>query len=130
MKYLAILPAIIVIAACTLDPDPAEGPTGAELYATYCAGCHGADATGGDMVGTTRAANLTTLAARHDGTFPAAYVMSTIDGYAREETHGPMPVFGELLGGEMGMWEDANGTPTPTPLALIRLAEYLEGLQA
>ena len=76
------------------------------------------------------APDLTTLAARHGGVFPTAYVMSTIDGLSREQTHDPMPIFGRILDeSDMEVWVDPNGTPTPTPGALIRLAEYLEGVQ-
>ncbi len=131
MKYLAILPIVALLAACTYEmmSEADEGPGGAALYDSYCAGCHGAGAKGGDVVGGKRVPDLTTLSARHGGDFPAAYVMSTIDGYARDDTHGPMPEFGALLGGETEIWEDADGIPTPTPATLVRLSEYLESVQ-
>ncbi len=75
------------------------------------------------------APNLTTLAARNGGVFPATYIMSKIDGFSRDATHGAMPEFGPLLSGETEIWVDENGVETPTPTALVRLAEYLEGLQ-
>jgi len=100
--------------------------SGAEIFAANCASCHGADAKGGALPG---APDLTTLAARHSGTFPTRYVMSTIDGYAKADTHGPMPEFGAILESEMEIWVDEDGIETPTPVALIRLAEYLEGVQ-
>lgn len=134
--FIALAPVALLLAGCdesALAPGSAsgagpDGPTGATLYADYCASCHGDDVRGGTG-GATRAADLTVLSKNNGGAFPAAYVMSTIDGYAREETHGPMPIFGELLGGELAVWEDEAGTPTPTPVALIRLADYLESLQ-
>ncbi len=123
MKPLIALAAVAMAAACTAPPEP----SGAELFAQNCAQCHGTDAKGGAMA---NAPDLTTLATRHGGTFPAEYVMSTIDGLSRENTHDPMPVFGKVLErSDMEVWVDENGTPTPTPGALIRLAEYLEGLQ-
>lgn len=113
------------LAACT--PPPA---TGAQLYGEYCAGCHGVDARGTGMkIDGHAPPDLTTLAARHGGAFPTEYVMSTIDGYARDETHGPMPIFGALLEDPVETWTDPDGTPTPTPRALIQLAAYIEGLQ-
>ncbi len=122
MKRLP-LAAALALAACS---QPAE-QTGAQLFAENCAQCHGADARGQAML---NAPDLTTLAQRHGGKFPTAYVMSTIDGLNRENTHGPMPVFGKILAeSDMEVWVDDNGTPTPTPGALIRLAEYLEGVQ-
>lgn len=123
MKPLYPLAALLLAAACT-EPEP---PTGAALFQQNCAQCHGTDARGGAMPG---APDLTTLAARHSGKFPAEYVMSTIDGLTRENTHDPMPIFGKILEqSDMEVWTDPNGTPTPTPGALIRLAEYLEGVQ-
>lgn len=119
----AILPVLaLALAAC--EPAP---QTGADLFAANCAVCHGADAKGGGLAA---APDLTGLSKRHGGTFPTTYVMSTIDGYARDDTHGPMPEFGVLLEGEREVWTDPNGVPTPTPSALLMLASYLEGLQS
>lgn len=114
---------VLALAGCVEEPT-----TGAGLYSEYCASCHGVDAKGGPNI-EPPAPDLTTLAKRHGGAYPAVYVMSTIDGYAREATHGPMPIFGELLEGEIETWVDPKGTPTPTPVALILLNEYLEGQQ-
>ncbi|MCK8464347.1 cytochrome c [Aliiroseovarius sp. S1339] len=99
--------------------------TGEQIFAENCAACHGADAKGGVMA---EAPDLTTLTARHGGNFPASYVMSTIDGYAKG-TRGPMPEFGAHLESEMEVWVDEKGVQTPTPGALVRLAEYLESVQ-
>lgn len=100
--------------------------TGAQIYAEHCAACHGADAKGGVAFG---APDLTTLTMRHNGKFPARYVMSTIDGYAQGSHRGPMPEFGAYLESEMEVWVDEKGVQTPTPGALVRLAEYLESVQ-
>ncbi|WP_371171276.1 c-type cytochrome [Aliiroseovarius sp. 2305UL8-7] len=100
--------------------------TGEQIFAENCAACHGEDAKGGVMEG---APDLTTLTKRHGGKFPARYVMSTIDGYAQGATRGPMPEFGAHVESEMEVWVDENGVMTPTPAALVRLAEYLESVQ-
>ncbi|MCK0171972.1 cytochrome c [Aliiroseovarius sp. S1123] len=100
--------------------------TGAEIYAENCAACHGDDAKGGVYPS---APGLTKLTAKHGGTFPTRYVMSTIDGYAKGTQRGPMPEFGALLDSEMEVWVDEKGVMTPTPAALVRLAEYLESVQ-
>ncbi|NDW54002.1 cytochrome c [Aliiroseovarius sp. PrR006] len=100
--------------------------TGAEIYAENCAACHGDDAKGGVYPS---APGLTTLTATHGGTFPTRHVMSTIDGYAKGTQRGPMPEFGALLDSEMEVWVDEKGVMTPTPAALVRLAEYLESVQ-
>ena len=100
--------------------------TGAEIYAENCASCHGDDAKGGIYPS---APGLTKLTAKHGGTFPTRHVMSTIDGYAKGTQRGPMPEFGALLDSEMEVWVDEKGVMTPTPAALVRLAEYLESVQ-
>lgn len=115
--------AALGLAGCEQEPQ-----TGSGLYAEYCASCHGVDARGGPEIDPP-APDLTTLSAKHGGVFPAAYVMSTIDGYARDATHGPMPIFGDLLDGEVETWVDPEGVPTPTPVSLMLLNEYLEGQQ-
>jgi len=131
MPFRAIIPALALcalLAACTTDA-PEPEPTGEGLYADYCAACHGADARGGPAIEGRRPPDLTRLAARHGGRYPAVYVMSTIDGYAREAIHGPMPIFGELIDSPVETWTDPDGIPTPTPRALMLLNAYLEGLQ-
>ncbi len=116
--------ACLALAACS-----DEVTTGAGLYADNCAACHGPDARGGtELFDGKLPPDLTTLAARN-GSFPTVYVMSTIDGYNRAATHGPMPIFGELLDGPTANWADPDGGVTPTPTALIQLAAYLESLQ-
>lgn len=122
---LALGLSALALTGCSEEP----ALTGRGLYADYCAGCHGADAKGGPPVAGKTPPDLTTLARRHGGTFPAEYVMSTIDGLAREKTHGPMPIFGRLIESPIETWIAPDGTPTPTPEALILLAEYLEDRQ-
>ncbi|MEJ2020762.1 MAG: cytochrome c [Maritimibacter sp.] len=116
--------ACLALAACAN-----EVTRGAGLYADSCAACHGADGRGGgEAFDGTLPPDLTTLAKREGG-FPTIYVMSTIDGYSRAATHGPMPVFGALLDSPIVNWAGPDGEVTPTPIALIQLAAYLESLQ-
>ncbi len=137
LRTALIIPALtltLTLAACEQDGIfPARSnqidvtdETGAQIFAENCALCHGADAKGGAMAD---APDLTTLTARHGGKFPARYVMSTIDGYAQGTHRGPMPEFGAYLESEMEVWVDEKGVQTPTPGALVRLAEYLESVQ-
>lgn len=124
--HFAGLAALAALAACDT---PAPEPSGAALFAEHCAGCHGADASGGPRVDGKRPPDLTRLAQRHGGRYPAVYVLSTIDGYARARTHGPMPEFGALIDSPVETWTDPDGILTPTPRALMLLGAYLEGLQ-
>lgn len=128
-KILWGLPLMLAVLGCEMAGLPGPSGSGAELYADYCASCHGADARGGAPEAGRTPPDLTTLAVRHDGRFPMTYAMSTIDGYARDDTHGPMPRFGDLIESRTVTWVDETGTPTPTPEALLRLANYLEGVQ-
>lgn len=125
MRKRAVVLAFLALAACEEEP-----LTGAGLYAAYCASCHGVDARGGAELADGKVApDLTVLSKNNRGVFPAEYVMSTIDGYAREKTHGVMPIFGSLIDGPVETWVDSKGVPTPTPRSLILLNEYLTGQQ-
>jgi mono/diheme cytochrome c family protein len=81
------------------DTAAASAMDGAELYRTYCASCHGAEATGnGPAARALRhaPANLTLIAKKNGGTFPAARVKRIIEGWDIE-SHGDreMPVWGD-----------------------------------
>ena len=76
------------------DVDP-----GKTAYLSSCAPCHGADARGFGtlaMVFKLQPPNLTTLAKRNDGEFPARAVNEIIDGLKFVEAHGTrdMPIWG------------------------------------
>lgn len=121
-----------LIAACTPNdmPEPADGRA---LFVENCAICHGADAKGtGPMAADLAKAppDLTRIAARNGGSFPAVRVMSTIDGYTRAAPAGPnMPEFGALLEGDLVPFDTGDGVMTPTPRKLVALVEYLESVQ-
>lgn len=122
--------ALPVLGACV---DAKDSPsTGAEDYAVYCAGCHGATGKGdGDAAaGLSRApADLTTLARKNGGAFPTTKVMAQIWGYAGAKGRGIMPDFGPMLEGNMVPYDGGDGIESPTPIRLVELAEYLKGLQ-
>ncbi len=71
--------------------------SGKEMYNAYCASCHGADGKGDGPAAPALKApptNLTALAAKTGGTFPAAHVAAVIQGGAMTPAHGSkeMPV--------------------------------------
>lgn len=113
--------AAVALAACV--PQVPEVSGRADFQA-LCAGCHGADATGGEV-----AVDLTRVAARDGGRFDHARVMSHIDGYTRTDTGEVMPDFGALLGGEMVLVDLGDGVLTPTPARLFALSQYIEAIQ-
>jgi mono/diheme cytochrome c family protein len=77
-------------------------PSGSELFARHCQGCHGHDGEGG---GPTAAAmqitppNLRTLRMRNGGTFPRDEVTAYIDGRRTPMAHmmRQMPVWGDVF---------------------------------
>ena len=97
VKYLQSIQASgasVAPAAPTALPDS----SGAELYVQHCAACHGNDLKGtGPAPYPFRAApDLTTLARRHGGRFPDAYVAKVLREGVVLPAHGPaeMPIWG------------------------------------
>lgn len=82
---------------------PPTAINGQEMYASYCASCHGRDGTGNGPVAQTIKTpmpDLTTLARRNGGKFPALAVENSITGDPdMPAAHGTadMPVWGPVL---------------------------------
>jgi mono/diheme cytochrome c family protein len=99
LMALAILAIGAGLAACANQRTSRSATSGAALYQTSCAGCHGANATGNGpitpVIGVAPP-DLTRIAARRGGTFPELEVWRIIDGQADLSAHGPrhMPVWG------------------------------------
>ena len=101
---IALLCAGVVgsIAAAATGGDDEAAARGAVTYRVYCASCHGASAHGDGKLAkslTTKPADLTTLARKNGGVFPAARVREVIDGREEVAQHGDrdMPVWGASL---------------------------------
>jgi hypothetical protein len=126
-RYLVIF--ALALGACVEEHEP----SGAEDFAAYCSGCHGVGGKGdGELAGVLahRPADLTGLAERNGGDFPKLRVMAKIWGYTGVVAGGPlMPNFGPLLDSPLVPYDSGDGRQTPTPLRLVQLAEYVEGLQ-
>jgi len=80
--------------------DPSSG---AKMYESYCAACHGTDGKGAGPAAKalkTLPADLTTLAKRNNGEFPTKYVHQTILGDAAmpaSHVHKGMPAWSGLF---------------------------------
>jgi mono/diheme cytochrome c family protein len=105
------------------------GTSGAAVYKTYCAVCHGKEAKGdGPLAANLRHAppDLTTLAKRNEGKFDGPSVHRIIDGRDPIKGHG---------GPDMPVWGDAfkNSTERYSEKAVTQrieaLVEYLNTLQ-
>jgi len=101
---------------------------GREEYVRSCATCHGADARGAETPAGNRAPDLTQIAARRGGDFPADEIGDWIDGRLAPAAHGSreMPIWGSRF---------ARGLP-PEPLTqdlvrgrIVTLVEYLRSIQ-
>jgi mono/diheme cytochrome c family protein len=105
--------------------------SGAELFMRYCAACHGEDARGTGPVARTLnkvVPDLTRLAARAGGDFPAMAIRDQIDGRAMAISHGTrqMPVWGY----EFWVEEGADVVAEQTARDIInRLVDYVESIQ-
>jgi mono/diheme cytochrome c family protein len=102
--------------------------SGAEMFKSYCAPCHGADAKGAGPASAdlkTTPPDLTTLAKRHDGKFPSDYVANVLRNGIKAPAHGSsdMPVWGPLLAAVSGRDEAI------VSMRISNLVRYLESLQ-
>jgi mono/diheme cytochrome c family protein len=107
---------------------PAYVPSGRQMFREYCAACHGADGKGrGPIVPFFRGLppDLTTLAKRHDGTFPETYVSSVLLFGPGSRAHGSieMPVWGPIFR-ELDHYNEAA-----VRQRIKNLCEYLESIQ-
>jgi mono/diheme cytochrome c family protein len=104
-----------------------DPPSGAELYTQHCAVCHGNDlkGTGAAPYPFRAPPDLTTLAKRHGGKFPDAYVSSVLRDGVVMPAHGPaeMPVWGDEF--TISRLDQAQVTSR-----IARLTNYIKSLQA
>ncbi|WP_372840436.1 c-type cytochrome [Phaeovulum sp.] len=129
-RLIVPLSILSALAACSTAPE-APATTGASDYAAYCAACHGAGGKGDGIRSASldpAPPDLTSIAARNGGTFPRAKVMTQIWGYARATPTPGMPAYATLLAGDTVLYDSGDGILTPTPLRLVELMEYVQGL--
>jgi mono/diheme cytochrome c family protein len=88
------------------SPQLAASPDGAQTFRTYCASCHGLRAKGDGAVAPSLKVpppDLTLLAKRNNGVFPAERVRQIIEGKG-VAAHGErtMPVWGDVFARKIG----------------------------
>jgi len=104
---------------------------GSGTYRTYCSNCHGVDGRGDGYIADTlrvTPTDLTRLAARNGGVFPAERVWKVIDGREEVKSHGSreMPLWGDVF-----LWPE---TDSPERRQLVKrkigeLVAHLESIQ-
>lgn len=133
-SFFVIAISAALAAACASAPRPREmfQLSGVEMYEQLCASCHGASGHGDGPVASlikVRVPDLTRLAYREGGEFPAEDIRRTIDGRYDRPAHGlrDMPVWG---------WQfyDSSKANDPAERARVdamidRLVNYLATLQ-
>jgi mono/diheme cytochrome c family protein len=119
----ATTPKIKHVPASYTDPT-----SGKDMYNAYCASCHGLDGKGDGPAAPALkmdVPNLTAMAAKNGGTFPAAHVAAMIQGDSMVPAHGSkdMPVWGPIfmsIGGH---------SAAQVQLRIRNLTNYVESMQ-
>jgi len=123
--------ACVVAAAQTVKKTPitpTSPASGQQMYATYCASCHGLGGRGdGPAAGAlkTAPADLTVLAKQNGGKFPEVKVYGTIRGDVNTPSHGSkdMPIWGSVF------QSLSHGDQGQVQLRIANLTKYIESLQ-
>jgi mono/diheme cytochrome c family protein len=114
------------------DPyDPVLAELGAESFPRYCGSCHGMQARGdGPAAGAllVRPPDLTRIAARRGGKFPAGEIARFVDGRFGVTAHGSreMPIWGERFGEAI---PDSGVSEEITRGKIAVIVEYLKSIQ-
>jgi len=144
MKFISLIAVLLVASTFVLAQDKApEASTtvkhvpitnvspvsGKEMFKSYCAVCHGTDAKGGGPAASalkTPPTDLTLLAQKDGGKYPAAHVAAVIRGQADITSHGnkDMPVWGELFS------SISQGHESQVQQRVANLVDYIQTLQA
>lgn len=104
---------------------------GSDLFTAYCASCHGPAGKGdGPAAGALKIppADLTSLARRHSGAYPAGLVRDRLTGIAGpggSKAHGSteMPVWGAIF-------KELDASAAVARVRVDNLVKYLEAIQA
>jgi len=135
---LAILSAVALGQAAPAQSTPAvkhvpitnaPSTSGKEMFKSYCAVCHGVDGKGNGPAASamkTTPADLTALAQKDGGKYPASHVAAVIHGQAMTPSHGSqdMPVWGPLFS------SISQGHEGQVLQRITNLVSYIETLQS
>ena len=102
--------------------------SGQEMYKTNCAVCHGTDSKGNGPAAEALkapATDLTVMAQKNGGNYPALRVAAIIRGEESLVAHGTkdMPIWGDLF------WNMSGGHDAEVQQRVSNLNKYIESLQ-
>lgn len=110
---------------------PTSPTSGPQMYAAYCASCHGTDARGNGPAAPALKlppTDLTTLSQKNGGTFPAYHISEVLRSGGESAAHrgAEMPDWGNLMrvSGRGSLDNDAI-----VRLRIANLTEYLKTVQ-
>jgi len=108
---------------------PTNASSGQEMFKSYCAVCHAEDGKGNGPAATALKvppADLTALAQKNGGKYPALHVSSVVRGEAELPAHGSkdMPVWGPLF------LRLSQGHEAEVQQRIANLNQYIESIQA
>ena len=138
--YLTVVIAILVFAILAFAQDQPKAKikhvpikatsaaSGEEMYKNYCASCHGADGKGNGPAASALKVpppDLTTMAEKNGGKYPAMKVSSILHGEEALPAHGSkeMPIWGNLF------WTMSGGHQAEVQQRVANLNKYVESLQ-
>ena len=146
IKKLILMFIALIVCACTVAaqnqtqgqpektikhvPIKSTSPvSGKEMYMAYCAVCHGTDGKGNGPAASAMKippTDLTTLAQKNGGKFPAAHVAAVIRGEALTPSHGShdMPIWRPLFS------SISHGHESEVQQRTTNLFTFIETLQA
>jgi mono/diheme cytochrome c family protein len=139
-NHWAVLIAIIALAMIAFGQEqvkkevkhvpvkPTSAASGQDMYKGYCAVCHGITGKGDGPAASALkvpSPDLTTLAQKNGGKYPAMKVTAVIRGERALAAHGSkdMPVWGDLF------WQMSGGHSSEVQQRISNLSKYLESLQ-
>jgi mono/diheme cytochrome c family protein len=144
MKFITLVVILVVVSTfAAAQAAPAQtAPTvkhvpitntpsnsGKEMFSNYCAVCHGKDGKGNGPAASamkTAPTDLTLLAQKSGGKYPASHVAAVLKGQAMTASHGSqdMPVWGPLF------LIISQGNEAQVQQRISNLVAYVETLQA